>query len=255
MPSQKVELAAESLRKNSLEKLRANREYLKKRRDQYKQLYQRTMPMPAVLAVIGLVFTVVKPYGWDRAPLLGGMLVVYGAALVVPIWNYRSRARQIDNDIQEIDYQIDLQEYPVDPRESRAEKTLRLNDIQLRRYYDLNLNQNSWVFALGVFCILLGTAVIAATLYLVLRVAGSTETKVITAAVGSIGAILSNFVAAIYLRMNWTTTSNLKSFHSRLVETEQLLLGNLLASRIEDDTKRWDTLSKLAVCLAKRHDD
>jgi len=249
-----VDRAAESLRLDSLEKLKARRNAMKIRRDQYRQLYQRTLPMPAVLAVIGIIVAIVKPFGWGTWPLLGSMFIAYGATLILPIWNYRSRAHQIDADIQEIDYQIDLQEYPVDPRESRAEKTLRLNDIQLRRYYDLNLSQNAWVFSLGIFCILLGTVVIAATLYLVLRVAPSTETKVITAVVGSIGSILANFVAAIYLKMNTTATANLKSFHSRLVETQQLLLGNLLASRIENDTKRWDTLSKLAVYLARKHD-
>jgi hypothetical protein len=123
----------------------------------------------------------------------------------------------------------------------------------LRRYYDLNLRQNSWVFGLGIFCILLGAFIIGATLFLVIGVATNIETKIITAALGAVGSILSNFVAAIYLKMNASATQNLTSFHSRLVETQKLLLGNLLASRIEDDTKRWDTLSQLSLHLIDKN--
>lgn len=91
--------------------------------------------------------------------------------------------------------------------------------------------------------------VIGTTLFLVIRVSGSLETQIITAALGAIGAILSNFVAVIYLRMNTAVTENLTAFHSRLVETQKLLLGNLLASRIEDNQKRWETLSALSLRL------
>ena len=42
-------------------------------------------------------------------------------------------------------------------------------------------------------------------------------------------------------------TETLAAFHSRLVESHQALFGNLLASRIEDDGRRWDTLEGLAL--------
>jgi hypothetical protein len=164
----------------------------------------------------------------------------------------RLRLRQIENDIQELDFRIDLQEFDASQSERRAEKILRLSDFQLRRYYDLNLSQNSWIFRLGIFCILLGVAVIGTTLFLVVRMDAPYETKVITAVLGSIGAILTNFVAAIYLQMNTAATKNLAAFHSRLVETHRLLLGNLLASRIEDNEKRWDTLSQLSLHLVEK---
>jgi hypothetical protein len=61
-----------------------------------------------------------------------------------------------------------------------------------------------------------------------------------------------NYVAAIYLKMHADATSSLTAFHSRLVETQQTLLANLLASRIEDESKRWDTLSQLALNVAKK---
>jgi hypothetical protein len=169
---------------------------------------------------------------------------------LIPV--YRQRARQLDNEVQELDFQIDLQQFEESKREARAEKLLWINDLQLRRYYDLNINQNSWVFALGISCIALGIAVVGTTLFLVLDVAQSPQTQIITAVLGSIGAVLSNFVAVIYLKMNAGATENLKVFHSRLVETHQFLLGNLLASRIENDEKRWEALSQLSLRLMEK---
>ena len=63
---------------------------------------------------------------------------------------------------------------------------------------------------------------------------------------GAIGSILSNFVAVIYLRMHAAASTSLDAFHRRLVASEGLLLGNLIASRINNDEKRWATFSQLA---------
>jgi len=166
---------------------------------------------------------------------------------------FRASLRDAKADIEDTDFRIDLSSYPVSAREARAEKLLRLNDVQLRRYYDLNLSQNRWVFGLGIVCIALGTCIIAISLYLVLRpqARGDRDAQIITAALGAVGAFLTNFVAAIFLKINASATETLAAFHSRLVETHQALFGNLLASRIEDDGRRWDALGALALHVAE----
>jgi hypothetical protein len=59
----------------------------------------------------------------------------------------------------------------------------------------------------------LAVAVIGVTLILVIRTDAPLATKVIIAVLGASGSILSNFVAAIYLKMNTAATENLgKSF-------------------------------------------
>ncbi|MGC2111142.1 MAG: hypothetical protein WA655_16620 [Candidatus Korobacteraceae bacterium] len=180
-------------------------------------------------------------------------ILMTGLALglaVLPM--FRDSLREAKVDIEDTEFQIDLSSYPASAREARAEKLLRLNDIQLRRYYDLNLSQNSWVFGLGIVCIALGTFIIAASLYVVLRFErGDKDAQIITAVLGAVGAFLTNFVAAMYLKINASATETLAAFHSRLVETHQALFGNLLASRIEDDSKRWDTLAALALHVAE----
>jgi hypothetical protein len=68
-----------------------------------------------------------------------------------------------------------------------------------------------------------------------------------------VGAILTNYVAAVYLKMNASASANLGRFHSRLVDTHQVLFGDLIASRIDDHTLRNATFSQMAISLAKTH--
>jgi len=55
--------------------------------------------------------------------------IVAGLAVLLII---RTDLRDVKADIQDIDLRIDLSNYPVSPRETHAEKLLRLNDAQLR---------------------------------------------------------------------------------------------------------------------------
>lgn len=165
------------------------------------------------------------------------------------------RFRQAIEDIQDLDFEIDMLKYNVSSQESYAQKLVRVSNVQLRRYYNLNLNQNVWVFCLGIFCILIGVAVIGITLFLLLKVADDTETKIIAGAVGAIGSLLVNYVAAIYLKIHAEASSNLSSFHSRLVETHQMLLANSIVSRIKNEDKRWEAISHISINAGKKISD
>ena len=89
-----------------------------------------------------------------------------------------------------------------------------------------------------------------------LKKCGSQEKdlQIIIGAIGAIGSFMVNYVASVYLTMHAAATSNLGSFHARLVETHQLLFGNLLAFRIEDDKTRWQTLSQLTINMLKHEE-
>lgn len=205
--------------------------------------------MGPILAILALVF-MWRFAGTTKQSIVVPFLAVYALMPWMMLPMYRMRVRDAETDLQDLDFQIDLQQFEVNIREQRAEKILRINEFQLRRYYDMNLSQNFWVFTLGVFCIILGVTVIAVAFYLVLSIATDNQTKIVVAALGAIGALLTNYVAAIYLKMNASSAENLTSFHSRLVETHEILLANLLASRIDDTTKRSDTLANIATGIA-----
>jgi hypothetical protein len=189
-----------------------------------------------------------KSFGFDTTySYIGlGMLVLYALVFLSYALRTRARVSEFKQELDEIDFQIDLTRFPVSEQEFRAEKTLRLHNIQLRRYYDLNLSQNVWVFMLGIFCIIIGAGTIGITIYAVLHIEEQTS-KILISALGAIGSILSNYIAAIYLKMHSAASANLGRFHSRLVDTHQVLFGNLVASRIEDDAIRWKTLSTVAI--------
>lgn len=181
------------------------------------------------------------------------LLVVYMSTCLGGWLKINTYSREAEERKQDIELEIELYQYKASDIAKRAERLVRINELQLRRYYDLNLRQNVWIFTLGTVCIALGIVVIIATLYFILSKAQSLDTKVISAVVGSIGSLLTTYVATIYLKMHADASTNLASFHSRLVETHQLLLGNLLASMIEDNEKRWKALSDLSLNISHLH--
>lgn len=239
-----------------LEQLQDRRRWIVRQRNKLKRLQVTALTAGALLLGWGLLQTT------GRDPLIF-FPVLYGATFLGAAYAARGRLRMVLEDLQDLDFDIDLQQFQVAPRESRAERILRIHQLQLRRYYDLNLVQSIWVFGLGAFCIILGVAVIAATLFLVSQPSVFTgETpdkteKIIVAVLGGIGSILANFIGIVYLNMHASNAASMREFHDRLAEMQALLLGNLLASRIETDEQRETTLSDLALAVsqngARRH--
>lgn len=184
------------------------------------------------------------------------ILLIYGIMMICAVAPMtRARLRTVEEEIQDIEFETDLLRLKATPEESRAEKLLRMNQLQLRRYYDLNLSQNSWIFGVGIVCILLGAGITGVTVYLLTSPGSAAlelEEKVVLGLLGAVGTILTDYVAAIYLKMHSTTSESLNTFHSKLVSTNTLFLANLIASRIDDVGKREDTLSKLAMSVLGR---
>jgi hypothetical protein len=190
---------------------------------------------------------------WSESATVFAIILAAGACIAAVVgFADRAKLRDLDNDLGQIEFQIDLFSQKFSEEELKAEKLLRLNDFQLRRYYELNLNQNRWVFKLGTGCIAAGVFIIVATLYALQNMPPKEDLalKIVTAVLGGVGAILTNYIAAIYLKMSASASDNLASFHGRLVETHQLMLANLLIARIGNPVLRWDTLSKLAIKMA-----
>jgi hypothetical protein len=243
---------------STLEQLRERRRELVSRESKYKRinLLSVTISILMLIAVAALIIIQPETFKPYFPMVIVVMLYIMMPLIMIPIT--RMRIREIREEMQDLDFEIDLLQFGATRQEGRAEKLIHISNMQLRRYYNLNLNQNIWVFALGVFCILLGVAVIGATFYLLLKVdvlltvEYGMETKIIIGAVGAIGSVLVNFVAAIFLKMYTKAASNLSEFHSRLVETHKIILANLVASRIEDKTKRWDTISQLSINVTNK---
>ncbi len=151
-------------------------------------------------------------------------------------------------EIQEIENELDLLSISHSSLEERSEKLFKHHHLELKRYYDENLKQSSWIFVVGIACILIGFAIIGITLYfLIANSSNELENKIIVASVGAIGAILSNFIAVIYLKMHSEAVKSLTEFHNRFVNTHHFYFSNFLLSKIQNEDKREDALVELAL--------
>jgi len=211
------------------------------------------------LVIAGIILAAAFLYVFFKSSLADSALIlffafaVYGVASVWAVSLFRSRARRVKEELQEIQFEEELLRSGASAEESRAEELLRMHEYQLRRYYDLNLAQNSWIFAVGILCILLGVAVIATTFFIIVHSAGPWQIKVIVGLVGAIGSLMTNYIAAVYLRMNSAITGSLTTFHLTLASTHQLFLANLLVSRIAEPEERWKALARLSLAITQ-HD-
>jgi hypothetical protein len=228
---------------------------LTQKRKVYKEFLLGYRIVSALLGFAGIVFEVARNgvHGWIWESFRITAWVFFFIFLSSFV-NERGKLREVEDDIEQISFQKDMVAYGLHEREIMAEKLLRINDFQLRRYYDLNLRQNRWVFGLGVGCIVVGVLIIAATIYALNIKSTDLQTKQITAVLGAVSAILTNFIAAIFLKMNAGANESLTAFHSKLVATHQVMIGNLLASRIENTYKREETLAALALKLVPSKD-
>lgn len=136
----------------------------------------------------------------------------------------------------------------LEGREKEAERVFSVNEKRLRRYYDVNLSQNRWVFYLGVACVAFGIFLALFTLN-VLRFPLQDGARGYVAVVGAASAVLTEFVAALFVRMHSSATRTLSLFHYRLLRTHQLLLGNLIASGVADEDLSRQLKAEMTLAL------
>ncbi|MDZ4485227.1 hypothetical protein ORM86_18620 [Bacillus cereus] len=173
-------------------------------------------------------------------------LIVYGIILIA--FPLAKPLSEQTIELQEIENELDLLSISHSSLEERSEKLFKHHHFELKRYYDENLKQSSWIFLVGIACILIGFVIIGITLYfLIANSSNELENKIIVASVGAIGAILSNFIAVIYLKMHAETVKALTEFHNRFVNTHHFYFSNFLLSKIQNEDKREDALVELAL--------
>jgi Ca2+/Na+ antiporter len=209
--------------------------------------------------LVGIFFLIVCLFFLLSAQLrfLAWVLFLFPVLFLTLLPMLRSSVRSAEEEIRDVQFEIDLLRFASTQREGRAEKLMRINQYELKRYYDQNLTQSSWIFVLGVFSIIFGVGIICYTLFLLhSSTLAAWQDKAVIGVVGTLGSILTNFVAAIYLKMYTETATSLVTFHSKLVDIHQLFFANLLASLITDDKERTETLAKLSVAIvsgSQRH--
>ncbi|PRT38381.1 TRADD-N-associated membrane domain-containing protein [Bacillus wiedmannii] len=214
----------------------------------------RTSILLAIICLsisIALFFVLPKIFEFDPwkglvIPVISFVCFVYAIMFsVVPIIR---RPSEHTMELQEIENELDLLSISHSSLEERSEKLFKHHHLELKRYYDENLKQSSWIFIVGIVCIGMGFGIIGITLYfLIANSSNELENKIIVASVGAIGAILSNFIAVIYLKMHSEAVKSLTEFHNRFVNTHHFYFSNFLVSKIQNEDKREDALVELAL--------
>jgi hypothetical protein len=98
--------------------------------------------------------------------------------------------------------------------------------------------------------IIFGILIVAATLYMYMSL---DEDKVLLL-VGSLSGIVVDFIGAIFIKMYTKNIEAAVKFHAKFAESNNLLLANSIANKIENDTIREITLSEISknIILAKK---
>ncbi len=117
-----------------------------------------------------------------------------------------------------------------------------MNQKELMRYYDMNLSQTKFLASLGIILIVFGVLLVAASL-IVYAYVNSDKTLLL---VGNISGVLVDFVGAIFIKMYTKNVGAAVKFHSKFADSNNLLLANSIANKIENEELREKTLSEIA---------
>jgi hypothetical protein len=153
--------------------------------------------------------------------------------------------------------QLQLLEYDfviaslVAEREKTAANLFFKHQAELKQYYDQTLRQNRQSFVLGIVLVLVGLGSIVAVVALLLASSNSpTAARIAAGGLGAAAALLTGFVARVYLNVYEGSAEALSNFHERLVNTNHFHFANLLVSGVSSDEKRTDALAGLAAAVA-----
>ena len=144
----------------------------------------------------------------------------------------------------------EFSEIAPEKRALRAEKMFRMNQKELMRYYDMNLAQTKFLSGLGIMMIIFGILIVVASLYMY----ASFDSDKILLLVGSLSGIVVDFIGAIFIKMYTKNIEAAVKFHAKFAESNNLLLANSIANKIDDNKLREDTLSEISknIIFAKK---
>jgi hypothetical protein len=180
-----------------------------------------------------------------------GLLSTALGLLMIAVY-YARRGRRLEQDLDDLQFERDLQRHEVNPFQTRAEKLLSVNQVQLRRYYELNLQQARAVFVVGIGCIIAGLGVVGFTLWFLASVRDNEFTQGMVTLIGAIGTVLTNFVAYMYFKLHGSISDSLMTFHRQLAAIHDLFFANVLATSVPSDEVRSHTLVQLSQAIAAR---
>lgn len=178
-----------------------------------------------------------------------GMAFAEAFCLIILLF-VRRRVALLGAQLQLLEYDVVIASL-VEEHEKTAANLFFKHQAELKQYYDQTLRQNRQAFVLGVFCVLLGLGSIVGVVAILMADSDTpTAAKITAGALGGVAALLTGFVARVYLRVYEGSALALGDFHRRLVSTNHFHFANLLVSSVKPDDKRTTSLAELAAAIA-----
>lgn len=227
---------------------RAERLTLRRKRLTFRQGVLRMLTNALFVAALAGLLVVAK-LSVDGDEESAGLAASVVLVLLVGALLCRQRYWEVGEELLPVNNEFDRLKLFLQPPERQALKLLQNHSLELRRYYGQALRHASFIFWVGVACLLMGFGIVVAVLLLLER--GTLETKqeqYIVGGLAAVSSLMANFIGAIYLRMYAQTVSSLGAFHQRLVTTHHLHFANFLAANV-DASDRSQTLADMAIAL------
>lgn len=155
-------------------------------------------------------------------------------------YNESKKMEKLDEDVRR--EEKEFSEIDPEKRALRAEKMFRMNQKELMRYYDMNLAQTKFLSGLGIMMIVFGILIVVVSLYMYTSV----DSDKVLLLVGSLCGIVVDFIGTIFIKMYTKNIEAAVKFHSKFAESNNLLLANSIANKIENEKIREETLSEIS---------
>lgn len=204
--------------------------------------------MTVLLLAVGYYFYLHRNFIiWHILSWLFAVMAFICIMVAVSCYFDRKKTGADEMELESMKEELELEQIPYQNIIVRADKQFKLHQKELKRYYDMNLSQTRFLCGLGIFLILFGLGVIAGSIIAYINL----KNDLCLLLVGAVSGILIDFVGAVFISMY---TQNLKTaveFHSKLASSNNLLLANSIANKIEDIELREKTLSEISMGIAK----
>lgn len=188
---------------------------------------------------------------WESMWLYGGIGLAYSAFFLGMAASLNVRRAELD--AKEVEDELDLRQMKSASLEQKAHKLLRIQQGQLSRYLEVILQQSRNIFVVGIGAMLAGVGVVIFTIWQTKSMDPHADTvqKAIVAIVGAVGAILTNYVAAIYLKMFSDIGGAVQKSVASLSQSTNVNFANVLVAYISTTDKRDEALKEIAVGISK----
>lgn len=139
-----------------------------------------------------------------------------------------------------------------EPENTSPVDLLRYYLSEIKKYHLQNKIQNYIIFIFGILAMIAGFFIIYFFIKIVISLPPERlSNQIIIGVFGIIGTILTNYVAIVLFRMYSSSNKVLDKFHSRLVDTNYVYIGNFLLTQIDQKNKdkKDEALVKMAINL------